>query len=47
MAACNQDCVMGQILWHAKQCVRAIAAAMDTDQAAAPVPLAVNSTPNF
>jgi predicted regulator of Ras-like GTPase activity (Roadblock/LC7/MglB family) len=47
MAACNQDCVMGQILWHAKQCVRAIAAAMDTDQAAAPVPLAMNSTPTF
>ncbi|WP_448130240.1 roadblock/LC7 domain-containing protein [Stenotrophomonas rhizophila] len=30
MAACNQDCVMGQILWHAKQTVPAIATAMDT-----------------
>ncbi|WP_241696427.1 roadblock/LC7 domain-containing protein [Stenotrophomonas sp. SAM-B] len=30
MAACNQDCVMGQILWHAKQTVPAIAIAMDT-----------------
>lgn len=30
MAACNQNCVMGQILWHAKQTVPAIATAMDT-----------------
>lgn len=28
MAACSQACVMGQILWQAKQCVHAIAEAM-------------------
>ncbi len=45
MAACTQDCVMGQILWHAKQCVRAIAETMETNLPPAMVPVAMTTTP--
>ncbi|WP_256774302.1 MULTISPECIES: roadblock/LC7 domain-containing protein [unclassified Stenotrophomonas] len=31
MAACDQTSAMGQVLWHAKQCVRRLTAAMPAD----------------
>lgn len=33
MAACDQTSAMGQVLWHAKQCVRRLAATLPSDAA--------------